>query len=566
MNLKHVKSVTDQGNHFLVTHEKHGSFKVAKKALNKEDLKKVQAFCTGGQVQKFAAGGGVKPAAPLTDTTPIDPMDVPSEETGVTPRQMQAATINNSEFSSTPGANAAAQGIRPVPNIQDTDPVAPTAGDPNASAMTLAGVSPAQLGMTPASTAMVPVNPDPTGALSVAQTVAGPVVVPAAPALPSPNAIFGDINRQGGAIKTGAEITAKEELEKKAAQDEYNNQTKVRDAAFNASMSSQTADFNKLRDDVASTKINPNQMWQNMSTGNKVLAAFSMVLGGFAGGANGKNQAVEVIDKSIDQDIDAQKANLGKKQSLLSDNLRKSGDLREAEQMTRGQMMAGLQGQLSSIGAKYGGDKAKANADFLSSQLAEKSDTLKYQIATQRAMAAAGQSQQAQLAAAYDRLTKGEGTPADEAVIRASPMADKLGNLIVNTPNGRALAHREDDAKAYVKGQTEIAPLQGHIQRLQAMGKEAAGGNWTQKSRQAFESERAGALLELGKPGGLTRFTPEEKKLYEERIRNLNDPTQLRGGFNEGIAGIQSEINDKALADSNGYLMRPAQSAYKKVQ
>lgn len=561
MDLKHIKKVTDQGTHFQVEHAKQGSFKVVKRGLDRMTLTKIQALCTGGQVQKFA-GGGVAEGNALPGTDYSDYGGTPSsglsvggalQSLGIGAPSPDEARIAQSQAAA--ASPAAPQD--PATRFLGATSTIPQAGqnpDPEAPAP---DVAPSVMG---------PVNPDPTGALSVAQTVAGPVVVPAAPALPSPNAIFGDINRQGGAIKTGAEITAKEELEKKAAQDEYNNQTKVRDAAFNASMSSQTADFNKLRDDVASTKINPNQMWQNMSTGNKVLAAFSMVLGGFAGGANGKNQAVEVIDKSIDQDIDAQKANLGKKQSLLSDNLRKSGDLREAEQMTRGQMMAGLQGQLSSIGAKYGGDKAKANADFLSSQLAEKSDTLKYQIATQRAMAAAGQSQQAQLAAAYDRLTKGEGTPADEAVIRASPMADKLGNLIVNTPNGRALAHREDDAKAYVKGQTEIAPLQGHIQRLQAMGKEAAGGNWTQKSRQAFESERAGALLELGKPGGLTRFTPEEKKLYEERIRNLNDPTQLRGGFNEGIAGIQSEINDKALADSNGYLMRPAQSAYKKVQ
>jgi len=57
-------------------------------------------------------------------------------------------------------------------------------------------------------------------------------------------------------------------------------------------------------------KIDPSRYWQNMSTGNKIQSAIALLVGGLGAGlGDGKNHAMEMINKAIDQDIDAQKEN-----------------------------------------------------------------------------------------------------------------------------------------------------------------------------------------------------------------------------------------------------------------
>lgn len=550
MNLKKVKSVQDQGTHFVVDHETHGRFKVLKKDLDKLTQAKIARLCSGGMVRHYDEGGYV-PAQPVAPD-PVDPQDVPNPDTGITPRQFAAATANNPEYNLNDNTRAASLGINPVPDIKDTDQV-------------VAGPAPTSLesalGMPPAAPSQLGPTQSPQAAPAPAQQAPQAAAAPKLPTMPSAAGIFGDLDKQAQAIRNSANITGKEEGEKQATYQNYLAQKQTHDAAFATSMKSQDAEYKQLHDDVANSKINPNRLWQSMSTGNKVLAAISMVLGGIGAGAGGHNQAVAVIQDAINRDIDAQKTDLGKKQSLLSDNLRKTGDLREAERLTQAQMLATVQGQVTVIGSKYGGAKAQAQADLLANGIAEKRDRLKYDIASNRAIAAAQLTQQQQLAQAYDRLSKGVGTPADEAVL-----GDKMAAMVVDTPTGRALAHDPEAAKEYRKTQAELAPLQGHIQRLKEMGREAAGGNWTQASRQAFESEREGALSELGHLAGLSRFTPEEKKIFETRIRNLNDPLQFRSGFEAGINGLQQEVQDKSLGQSNTYLRRPALRAVKKAE
>jgi hypothetical protein len=62
----------------------------------------------------------------------------------------------------------------------------------------------------------------------------------------------------------------------------------------------------EIDNDIDTFKIDPNKMWSNMSTGNKVLAGLSIFLGGFD--PSGQNKALGIIQNSIDRDIDAQKA------------------------------------------------------------------------------------------------------------------------------------------------------------------------------------------------------------------------------------------------------------------
>jgi hypothetical protein len=534
MNLKKLKSVKDDGKHFTVDHADHGTFRVPKKGLTKDTLKKVQALCKVGEVQNFAEGGDVLPADALPAPA-VDPMDVPNPETGITPRQFGAATAKNPEYSLNDTTRMISAGLNPVPNIKDTDQVVGAVQTPAEAAL------PAQPAIA-APSATAPATPAPTPA-PVAQA-------PTAPALPGTGGIFRALNAQGQAADDQAKAVAAEELEKKKVWENFQSQSETRQKAFDESMKAQQADYDRIRQGIEKQEINPNRMWNNMSTGNKVMSAIAMVLGGFA--SNGQNPALKIIDDAISRDIDSQKTELGKKQTLLADNLRKTGDLREAEQLTRAQMMAGVQGQLNVAAAKFGGDKAKAQAEIFKGQLAEKGARLQYDNALLRSQTAATQNQQAQIEAAYRRLHEGVGTPADEAIV-----GEKLAGMVVDTPTGRALAHNDESAKEYRKAQIEFTPIRDHIQRLATLGEQMKGSpNITQATRQKFEAERDATAAELGHLAGLARLTDPELEIFKKRIRNLNDPLQGYEGYKAGLQGITQELEDKFRAHSNAYLRR----------
>ncbi len=123
---------------------------------------------------------------------------------------------------------------------------------------------------------------------------------------------------------------------------------------------------------IQNQKIDPNRLWNNMGAGNKVLSAISIILGGVGAGMQGngaQNMALGVIEKEIDRDIDAQKAELGKKQTLFSENLRRLGDARAARSATKAQLMSVAQAQANSIAARSGSAEAMAKAKLLNSQV-----------------------------------------------------------------------------------------------------------------------------------------------------------------------------------------------------
>lgn len=101
--------------------------------------------------------------------------------------------------------------------------------------------------------------------------------------------------------------------------------------------------FKRLQDerdnllhDFQNEHIDPEHYMANRSTGQKVSSAIGLILGGIGAGlTGGPNPAMEMLKLHINNDIEAQKANLGKKQSLLSENLKQFGNLRDATDMTR---------------------------------------------------------------------------------------------------------------------------------------------------------------------------------------------------------------------------------------
>jgi hypothetical protein len=121
---------------------------------------------------------------------------------------------------------------------------------------------------------------------------------------------------------------------------------------------------------VADGKVDHNRLYSNMSTGNKVLAAISVGLSGLGSGLTGQsNMAMDVIQKSIDRDIESQKIDLGKKQTLFSENLRLIGDTKSALLATKAQLLSAAQAQVQAYSAQANSAQAKLNAQVMLTDL-----------------------------------------------------------------------------------------------------------------------------------------------------------------------------------------------------
>lgn len=175
-------------------------------------------------------------------------------------------------------------------------------------------------------------------------------------------------------------LKAQEEANKKTADvdriynDELSNLNKQSEALFKASMEQ---------------KIDPRRLISNASTGGKIAAGIGLLLGGIGSGlTGGPNQALAVINKMVDQDIDAQKADMGKTQNLYSMNLQKTRDANAAYALTKAQIGSWLQGQVSAAAARAGTPLAKAQEHMALAKIKEHTLPLWQQAAQQQTVQA----------------------------------------------------------------------------------------------------------------------------------------------------------------------------------
>lgn len=121
---------------------------------------------------------------------------------------------------------------------------------------------------------------------------------------------------------------------------------------------------------ILDNKIDHNRLFNNMGTGNKILAAISVGLSGIGSGLTGKsNMAMDVIQKSIDRDIHDQEMDLGKKQTLFSENLRQLGDVRAARAATQAQLLTAAQAKGQMLAAQMGSVEAQQRFGLANSEL-----------------------------------------------------------------------------------------------------------------------------------------------------------------------------------------------------
>lgn len=141
-----------------------------------------------------------------------------------------------------------------------------------------------------------------------------------------------------------------------------------------------------LQADLKNGHIDPNRFLNNMSLGKKLSTSVGLILGGMGAGSSGANPVFEHLQGQINRDIEAQRAELGKKQSLLDINFKQFGNLKDATQMTQLMMMDMVKNNIAEAGAKSQDPLAKARAQQAIGQIDTQAAPIMSQIAMRRTM------------------------------------------------------------------------------------------------------------------------------------------------------------------------------------
>lgn len=117
--------------------------------------------------------------------------------------------------------------------------------------------------------------------------------------------------------------------------------------AYNDIVSKYQAKDQKLAQDYADAKIDPDHFIHSMSTGSKILTGIGMVLSGMGAATTGQpSYAMQVINDAIKRDVDAQQNDQSKKMNLWKMNREAMGNDTAANLATENQIKAGVLAKL----------------------------------------------------------------------------------------------------------------------------------------------------------------------------------------------------------------------------
>lgn len=264
------------------------------------------------------------------------------------------------------------------------------------------------------------------------------------------NQLNSDIQGEQNAILGGANEQAKGfAAQAQAIQSNLDQQQKA-NVAYQNEVDNITKQNTQLFDNVRNNIINPNQFWEDKSTGGKIAAGIALLLGGISSGLTGKsNPALDVIQNQIQRDIEAQKSNQAQAVNLYKLGLEKYRDTQAAHQYATLQANALLQGQLSKISAQTGSQTAKFNAQQAIHQIGLQNAELRSQLGLrQAAMSSMNQAPSNAPGVNPDKLrllTMAGVIPKDEAPTADKELGEyqKLSNSLDEVDNVFKNAHND---------------------------------------------------------------------------------------------------------------------------
>lgn len=326
LNLKHFKKIKSDDSATVFRDKSGHELRVAHKGLSARRRKEMEAI-------PFAEGGEVEDEELSDETKKSGRRFGISEEKLKAIRQFDAPEEQR-EISSVPGAEEITGPVKPEPTLMRK--AADMVGVPQATHDELArrewqrGIDADKKAME----AQAPVKGPAPASIAPAQ------MAPQQPQMPiqSMDAGMGQglINQFQQGVQAEAKAVGQQGQEQAAILQQQQKEQQAAIQDFTLKSQQYAKEIDALAEDYKKGHINPNRYMESMGTGQKVMTAIGLILGGMGAGLTrtGVNPAAKFLEDQIARDIEAQKANLGKGQTLLDFNLKQFGNMKDALSMT----------------------------------------------------------------------------------------------------------------------------------------------------------------------------------------------------------------------------------------
>lgn len=133
-------------------------------------------------------------------------------------------------------------------------------------------------------------------------------------------------------------------------------------------------------DQYDKSPANVGQMFANKTTGGKILGAIALFLGSAPDGT-AQNSALQVMQASLDADLNKQRAGISGARGAYNDLLSTFGDQRQADAGARLAYLNNAQLKLNQIASQYKGEMVQKNAQLLNSKIEQQKEAVKMQFA-----------------------------------------------------------------------------------------------------------------------------------------------------------------------------------------
>lgn len=308
----------------------------------KQGLKKPQSMANGGEVEE-------DPASKMTDLTAE--LSTMASTPAAAVEGMIPRIGSDQQMSSLPPV--ATEGLMPRMGSQAMgQPVEQSLVDPAMAAQEGAR-DPGAIDPNAAP------SPAPQGAQGLA---AAPVPTPAEELENSKLLKAANDIKKGLKIEADAQA-AQGRAEAAAAEESIKAQQDIA-VTFKGDYDKLNSEYNSVLQDVKSGAIDPDRLWNNKSSFNKVSTIIGLMASGYGAGMQGpgvKNMAMESLERDIDRDIDAQKANLSSKNNMLGLLSQQMGNVRAGAEMMKAMKLGVASEQIKLAAAKSKDPMAQAN-------------------------------------------------------------------------------------------------------------------------------------------------------------------------------------------------------------
>lgn len=229
----------------------------------------------------------------------------------------------------------------------------------------------------------IPQTPDqPTPQPDASPNQAGPAQIPT-PQPPTPaettpySAIAGGVEKEKQGIQQVADA---QQAASKATADAITAEQIKRqqdDQPYMQQIQELETERRSIAQEIKDGHIKPDQYISQMDVPQKLSTAIGLILGGIGGGIlHEENPAMKFLNAQIDRNIAAQQSELGKKENLLSANIRQFGNLQQARDFTRINHNDIIKNMVDKAVAENGGQLAQGQGAQLIGQLEQKSGML----------------------------------------------------------------------------------------------------------------------------------------------------------------------------------------------